>query len=85
MNPDDEIKLSTALGAVEREYRRATVKHGPMHGAHEGYAVILEEMDELWDEVKAQHPDMSRIRAEACQVAAMGLRLMVDVCDEVSE
>lgn len=31
---------------------KAKVKHAAMRGSHEGYAVILEEIDELWDEVK---------------------------------
>ena len=53
-----------------------------MHGPHEGYAVILEELDELWEEVKSQHPDRQRMRAEAAQVAATALRFMVDVCPE---
>lgn len=64
-----------------RELRRAQEKHGPMHGAHEGYAVILEELDELWDEVKAQKPDVAKMRKEALQVAAMALRFIHDVCD----
>ena len=31
---------------------RARTKHKPINSAHEGYAVILEELDEFWDEVK---------------------------------
>lgn len=34
------------------EYDRATEKFGPFNSDHEGYAVMLEEMDELWDVVK---------------------------------
>ena len=63
------------------ELVRACVKHKPMHGAHEGYAVILEELDELWDEVKAQTPDKTKMRKEALQVAAMALRFVWDICD----
>ena len=62
------------------ELAKAQAKHAPMHGPHEGYAVILEELDELWDEVKAQHQDRDRMRKEALQVAAMALRFIVDVC-----
>ena len=53
------------------------------HGPHEGYAVILEELDELWQEVKASKPgaDRSAMRKEAIQVAAMALRFVHDVCD----
>ena len=37
------------------------MKHTPMASAHEGYAVILEELDETWDEIKRrkrQHASM---------------------------
>ena len=40
-------------------------------------AVIAEELDELWDEVKANRLD--RACAEAIQVAAMGIRFVVDM------
>ena len=64
---------------VVAELVRAQQKHAPKHSAHEGYAVILEELNELWTEVKAQHPDREKMRKEALQVAAMGLRFVVDL------
>ena len=72
------------------ELQRATSLHEPMHGAHEGYAVMLEEFDELWDLVKLNPKKMSieelkahreHIREEALQVAAMAMRFVIDVCD----
>jgi hypothetical protein len=53
----------------------------PFNSAHEGYAIILEEKDELWDEVKRSKRDFAKMRAEAIQVAAMALRMVEDVCD----
>lgn len=53
------------------KFPRATVS------VHEGYAVLLEEVDELWDEVKANRSDLQR--KEAVQVAAMGVRFIVDL------
>lgn len=50
------------------------------NGAHEGYAVILEELDELWDEVKSKGRTNARMYEEARQVAAMAIRFMLDVC-----
>lgn len=67
--------------AASIELRRAMEKHGPMNSAHEGYAVILEELDELWDEIKLQKPDREKLRKEALQVAAMALRFIYDVCE----
>ncbi len=62
---------------------KAQAKHAPMHSLHEGYAVILEEVDELWDEVRAWQPgaDLSKARKEALHVGAMAMRLIHDVCD----
>lgn len=55
-----------------------------MASPHEGYAVILEELDELWAQIKddkraaeQRRQDMQR---EATQVAAMALRFLMDCC-----
>jgi hypothetical protein len=64
------------------ELKRARQHHGQLHGPHEGYAVILEELDELWDEVKKRNPDLAAMRKEAIQVAAMAIRFVEDVCDD---
>ena len=55
--------------------------HSKWNSAHEGYAVILEELDELWDEVKKSRLSRSqeRLHDEARQVAAMAIRFMLDV------
>ena len=47
----------TAWSEVLTEIGAARSKFPPFHGAHEGYAVILEELDELWDEVKKHSRD----------------------------
>ena len=70
-----------AVSSIVEEYLRASKKFGAMASAHEGYAVILEELDELWDEIKNQIQDKEAIRAEAIQVGAMALRFLVDVCE----
>lgn len=44
---------------------------------HEGYAVIKEEVDELWDEIKTKEKDFQAIEEEAIQVAAMAMKLLV--------
>lgn len=80
---DRALTFADELGLeVVEELRRAIAKHKRFNSAHEGYAVILEELDELWDEVRAWQPgqDFSKMRKEALQVAAMGLRFLYDLC-----
>ena len=55
----------------------ATAKFGSFNSSHEGYAILKEEVDELWDEVKANRPN--RAREEAVQVAAMAIRFLIDL------
>jgi hypothetical protein len=45
---------------------------------------LLEEIDELWDEVKKSPKKRNPVamREEAVQVAAMALRFLIDVCQE---
>jgi hypothetical protein len=73
--------VQVLLDEAARELAHAVVLHAPMHSAHEGYAVILEELDELKLEVWKKHPDVAALRKEAIQIAAMGLRFVIDVCD----
>lgn len=65
------------------EYEKAVCKHAPMHSAHEGYAVIKEEFEELWEEIKKQKPDNENMKKEAAQLGAMALRFLTDVCGVV--
>ncbi len=73
-------QLVAILGEVLTEYHRATSVNDPFHSAHEGFAVLDEERDELWDEVKRKSRDLRQMRHEAIQVTAMGLRFLHDVC-----
>jgi NTP pyrophosphatase (non-canonical NTP hydrolase) len=68
---------------VRREFGDATKKFGPFNSAHEGFAILKEEVDELWDEVKAKQGarDLAKMRKEAIQVAAMAIRFVHDICD----
>lgn len=69
-------KISKVMVLIEAELRRATDKYGAFNSPHEGYAVILEELDEMWDEVKGNNQKEAVM--EAIQVAAMGARFVVD-------
>ena len=75
----DELVLDGILAQVRAEVVRARRKHRPMNSPHEGYAVILEEVDELWDEVKQDTGREQPALIEAVQVAAMGVRYAMDM------
>lgn len=87
------MKPVKALSLVLLEFIRATDLHGPFNSIHEGYAIIEEEFDELWDVVKLKrgcYDNQGRtrreaLREEAIQVAAMGLRFLVDCCEDDSK
>ncbi len=64
------------------ELHRATEKFGPFASAHEGYAVILEELDELWDAIKDKDANIYDLQKEAVQVGAMALRFLIDICED---
>ena len=66
------------------EIRSARGAHAPLRGPHEGYAVLLEEVEELWDEVKDRRRDLAAMRKEAIQVAAMAICFAAEVCGEAS-
>jgi hypothetical protein len=64
------------LADVRRELDHAYAKHGVAPWSrHEFYAILKEEVDELWDAIKADEP-LDRVRAEAIQVAAMPVRYL---------
>lgn len=78
----------SAMGAVAYEALAEALagyrKWGACNSAHEAYAVLLEEVDELWTWVKVKQPNRSlpEMRKEAMQVAAMAIRFAAEACDE---
>jgi NTP pyrophosphatase (non-canonical NTP hydrolase) len=76
---DKGAVVQTNLDRIYREYREAISKFPPFHSAHEGYAILLEEVDELWDEIKGNKKPgaYGRMKKEAIQVGAMALRFLV--------
>jgi hypothetical protein len=71
--------IDGVLAAVRLELIHACEKFDPMASAHEGYAVILEELDELWELVKGNRGRDFAALGEAVQVAAMSVRYVIDL------
>jgi hypothetical protein len=78
--------ILAVLHDVAAEVRTARSNWPPFNSAHEGYAVLLEEVDELkthvWTNQKRR--DLEAMRREAVQVAAMAVRFVLDVCKETT-
>lgn len=81
-NKYDDVALEVAVEA----FRAGTI-FPPMNSPHEAAAVIREEFDEYWDEVKKHNtskPDRDtrpRQREELIQLAAMCIRAITDTID----
>lgn len=71
--------VNRVLQEVGTELKKARAKHPNFTTTHHGYAVILEELDELWDHVKADTATGSEARKECLQIAAMALRFIIDL------
>ena len=69
------------LGEIAREYDKARRRHAPMNSGHEGYAVIKEELDELWEEIRKDNGSSKEARSEAIQIAAMAFAYVIEVCE----
>ena len=78
-------KLDEVLGSVRYELDRALKMHGDFNSCHEGFAVLLEEVDELWEEVKkkSSQRDPGKMKEESIQIAAMAVKFALFVNKDV--
>ena len=75
-------KTDIILRMIKNEFTKATYKFGSFNSAHEGYAILLEEVDELWNSIKLNQKVKNRndkILEESIHVAAMAVRLIHDI------
>jgi len=66
------------LELAEKEYERSNGLYPMFHSTHEGYAVIKEEVDELWDYIKESKSTRSTIaqEGEVIQIMAMCIKFL---------
>jgi hypothetical protein len=80
VNVEYNHKAADAASDISDELFSAKEKYPEnFNSLHEGYAVLKEEVDELWDEIKKKNPNKANIYTEAKQVAAMAIRIMVEL------
>ncbi len=71
-----QILTDPFLQDLDAELTRAEHNHASFHSVHEAYAVLLEEVDEFWEEVrkKRKERDPAKMREELVQIAAVAWR-----------
>ncbi len=69
------------MNFVRDESRTAKHKHPPFQSVHHAYGIILEEVDEYWDEVrkKSSIRDHASMLKELVQIAAMCVRAGTEI------
>ena len=64
------------LRSIENELVRAYEKHGSAQwGRHEFYAILKEEVDEAWDNIKTDD-DQQKLTKEILQIACVCIRYL---------
>lgn len=74
-------KRMRILAWIDLELERATSRHDSFHSPHEGWAVIREELDELWEHVRADTGRDRKALEECVQIATMAMRYIFDFGD----
>lgn len=79
--PASKFDIDPMLKLICAEYEKATQQWPPFNSLHEGFAVLKEEVDELWDVVRTHQNKRSndKMIKECKQIAAMALRIMKEV------
>ena len=73
------MSLDDIIDRVKWEILRAQALYPRFQSYHQAYAVILEELDELWQEIKQKDKNDVHIVTEAIHVAAMAIRFLYDL------
>ena len=81
--PQEAEKPSFA-DAVAAEVQRARSLHGDYNSLHEGYAVLMEKVEEFWEEVrkKSAKRKLADAYKELTHVAAVAQRIAEGVIDK---
>ena len=66
---------------VEKELAKARGKYGKQASVHEGYAILLEEVDEFWEHVRAKSHkrNYKELLGELVQIASSAQKTAEDV------
>ena len=73
------MKREKIIKAIKSELIWTDTNTAQFHSTHEGYGVLLEEVDELWDKIKTSKEYTKANKSmtnEAVQVAAMAIKFI---------
>jgi hypothetical protein len=73
--------IGKSIKTIISEYNHTITKHAPFHSTYEGWALIKQEVDELWEEIKKEGNGGSKevMLKEAAQIGAMAMRFIIDL------
>ena len=74
-----EAEFDKIINLIKNEYQTAIKCNGnKFNSLHEGYAVLLEEVEELWDEIKKKDRfrDYPNMIIESAQIASMAIKMI---------
>jgi hypothetical protein len=84
-HPREQPPITTFMFLHQQELDFATRIHGNFNSAHEAYGVLLEEVDEFWDEVRKNsvYRNKANMLKELTQISAMAHKaaLSLKLCE----
>lgn len=75
------MTVEEAIASIADEVKKTQARGEPFHSAHEGFAIIAEEFEELKAEVwkSRRTRDYDAMLKESRHLAAMAARLMIEI------
>ncbi len=76
--------IGKAIRLIIPEYNQIICKNPPLQNSYEGWAILHQAMEQLWNEVKKDKNIHSteQMRKEAILISATAMRFMIDLCME---
>lgn len=78
-NLPPKLSVEDVFGQIQIELEKVKKKHKPFNSPHEGWAIMLEEVDELWEHVRANTGRGVEAKKEAIQIAVAAIRYITDL------
>ena len=78
-DPANTYIRSALIEHLLQEVKRGVDQYGDFRDLNQAKIVIAGEMQELTDEIDIEEPELTRVWAEAMQVAATAIRLVEEI------